>query len=113
MLMIPLAQAMIDEAGWRHAYLVFAIVSALFVPLLLVLPWRRIAQGAPGLVRQHAAAGAGPTVAQAVRDWPFWALTFSFGFTSIGIFSIVPQTMSYLLERGLEGGYATPAIEQP
>ena len=39
-----------------------------------------------------------------MREWPFWALTFSFGFTSIGIFSIVPQAMSYLLERGLEGG---------
>jgi len=110
MLMIPLAQAMITESGWRHAYLVFAIVSAVFVPLLLVLPWRRIAGGAPGLVRLHAEAGAGPTVGQAVRDWPFWALTFSFGFTSIGIFSIVPQAMSYLLERGLEGGYAARAL---
>jgi len=110
MLMIPLAQAMITESGWRHAYLVFAIVSAVFVPLLLVLPWRRIAGGAPGLVRLHAEAGAGPTVGQAVRDWPFWALTFSFGLTSIGIFSIVPQAMSYLLERGLEGGYAARAL---
>ena len=108
--MIPLAQHMIVTAGWRHAYLVFAIVSAVFVPLLLVLPWSRIAVGAPGLVRQHAEAGAGPTVGQAVRDWPFWALTFSFGFTSVGIFSIVPQAMSYLLERGLEGGYAARAL---
>jgi len=110
MLMIPLAQYMIATAGWRHAYLVFAVVSAVFIPLLLVLPWRRIAAGAPGLVRQHAEAGAGPTVGQAVRDWPFWALTFSFGLTSIGIFSIVPQAMSYLLERGLEGGYAARAL---
>ena len=110
MLMIPLAQAMIAESGWRHAYLVFAIVSAVFVPMLLVLPWRRISAGAPGLVRQHAEAGEGPTVGQAVRDWPFWALTFSFGLTSVGIFSIVPQAMSYLLERGLEGGYAARAL---
>lgn len=110
MLMIPLAQHMIAGSGWRHAYFVFAIVSAVFIPLLLLLPWRRIAAGAPGLVRQHAEAGAGPTVGQAVRDWPFWALTFSFGLTSIGIFSIVPQAMSYLLERGLEGGYAARAL---
>jgi MFS family permease len=110
MLMIPLAQAMLVESGWRHAYLVFAIVSAVFVPLLLVLPWRRISAGAPGLVRQHAESGEGPTVGQAVRDWPFWALSCSFGLTSIGIFSIVPQAMSYLLERGLEGGYAARAL---
>lgn len=110
MLTIPLAQTMIAGAGWRHAYLMFSIASVVFVPLLLVLPWRRIAQGAPGLVRQHAAAGAGPTVAEAVRGWPFWALTFSFALTSIGIFSIVPQTMSYLLERGLDGAHAAGAL---
>ena len=52
----------------------------------------------------------GPTVAEALRDWPFWALTASFGFTSLGIFSIVPQTVVYLLERGLDGAYAARAI---
>ena len=58
MLMMPLAQHMIATSGWRHAYLVFAIVSAVFVPLLLVLPWRRIARCARP-VRQQRAAGAG------------------------------------------------------
>jgi MFS family permease len=110
MLTIPLAQSMIVESGWRHAYLMFSIASVVFVPIVLVLPWRRIAAGAPGLVRAHAASGAGPTVGQAIRDWPFWALTFSFCFTSVGIFSIVPQTMSYLLERGMEGGHAARAL---
>ncbi len=110
MLTIPLAQSMIAESGWRHAYLVFSMASAVFIPLVLVLPWRRIAAGAPGLVRQHAARDAGPTVAEAVRDWPFWALTFSFCFTSIGIFSIVPQAMSYLLERGMEGAHAARSL---
>src|SRR5437016_13164664 len=43
--MIPLAQHMITQAGWRHAYLVFAVISAAFIPLLLVLSWRRIAEG--------------------------------------------------------------------
>ena len=81
-------------------------MSAAFIPLLLVLPWRRIERGAPGLARLHASTGAGPTVGEAVREWPFWALTFSFALTSIGIFSLVPQAMVYLLERGIEGAYA-------
>lgn len=110
MVTIPLAQSMIVETGWRHAYLMFSIASVVFVPIVLVLPWRRIAAGAPGLVRAHAASGAGPTVADAIRDWPFWALTFSFCFTSVGIFAIVPQTMSYLLERGMEGAHAARAL---
>ncbi|MBN9086335.1 MAG: MFS transporter [Reyranella sp.] len=110
MVTIPAAQAMIAESGWRHAYLVFSIVSVVFLPLVLFLPWRRIAAGAPGLVRAHAASGEGPTVGQAIRDWPFWALTFSFAFTSVGIFAIVPQAMSYLLERGMDGGHAARAL---
>ena len=110
MVTFPLAQHLIVTDGWRHAYIVFAIATAAFIPLLLVLPWRRIERGAPGLARLRATASPGPTVGEAMRDWPFWALTFSFGLTSIGIFSLVPQVMVYLLERGLDGAYAARAL---
>jgi len=73
-IVMPVAEHVITTDGWRHAYLIFAIVSASFLPLLLVLPWRRIAAGAPGLQRIHAAAATGVTVREAVCDWPFWAL---------------------------------------
>jgi MFS family permease len=119
-IMIPLAEHMIVTGGWRHAYLVFAVISACFVPLLLVLPWRPIAAGAPGLLRPQAAsiasatAGtsgfAGPTVADALRDWPFWALGASFGLTSLGIFAIAPQAVVYMLEHGLDGAFAARAV---
>lgn len=110
MVILPLAQHLIATDGWRHAYTVFACVSAAFIPLLAVLPWRRIERGAPGLVPLRSSANPGPTVGEAVRDWPFWALSFSFGLTSIGIFSIVPQAMVYLLERGIDGAYAARAL---
>jgi MFS family permease len=108
--MIPLAQHLITTGGWRHAYLIFAAISACFIPVVLFLPWRRIAAGAPGLARLHASSAAGPTVGEAVRDWPFWALTSSFGLTSLGIFSIAPQSVVYLLERGIDGAYAARAV---
>jgi len=110
MLILPLAQHLIATDGWRHAYRVFAVMSAVFIPLLLVLPWRRIERGALGLAPLRTAANPGPTVGEAIRDWPFWALTFSFGLTSVGIFSIAPQAMVYLLERGLDGAYAARAL---
>lgn len=106
----PLAQYLITTEGWRHAYIVFAAVSAVFIPLLLFLPWARIERGAPGLERSRAAADRGPTVGEAVCDWPFWALFSSFVLTSIGIFSLVPQAMVYLLERGIDGPYAARAL---
>ena len=106
----PLAQHLIATEGWRTAYMVFAAVSAVFVPVLLFLPWGRIERGAPGLARARAAADRGPTVGEAVRDWPFWALFSSFVLTSIGVFSLVPQAMVYLLEHGVEGSYAARAL---
>lgn len=108
--MFPLAEHLIVTQGWRHAYIVFACTSAVLLPVLLVLPWRRIERGATGLVPARASDRPGPTAGEAVRDWPFWALTFSFALTSIGIFSLVPQTMVYLLERGLDGAYAARAL---
>ncbi len=110
MVMLPLAQHLISTDGWRHGYVVFAIISAAFIPLLLALPWQRIARGAPGLVPARATEKPGPTVGEALRDWPFWALTASFGFTSLGIFSLFPQVMVYLLEHGIDGAYAARAL---
>src|SRR5260370_655070 len=110
MVMLPLAQHLIVTDGWRHTYIVFSIISAAFIPLLLVLPWRRIERGAPGLARLRASASPGPTVGAAMRDWPIYALTSSFRLTSVGLFSLVPQVMVYLLDRGLDGAYAARAL---
>jgi MFS family permease len=110
MLIYPLAEHLIATHGWRHAYLVFACFSAVFVPLVLVLPWRMIERGAPGIVPARQADSEGPTVAQAIRDWPFWALTVSFALTSVGVFSLMPQAMAYLLDRGFAGGHAARAL---
>lgn len=110
MVTIPIAQYLIATDGWRSAYIIFSCVSAVFIPVLAFLPWRRIERGAPGLAPLRAAGDAGPTVGEALRDWPFWALTISFGLTSIGIFSLAPQVMIYLLERGIGGAYAAQAL---
>ncbi len=110
MVMLPLAQHLLVTEGWREAYRVLALFSAVLLPLALLLPWRRIEAGAPGLARARTTASHGPTVGQAIRDWPFWALTFSFGLTSLGVFAVFPQAMAYLLERGIDGAYAARAL---
>ena len=109
-IILPLAEHLIATAGWRHAYRVLTLISAAFLPLLLVLPWRRIERGAGWLRPARTASDRGPTIGEAVRDRPFWALAFSFGLTSVGIFSIAPQAMVYFLERGLDGAYAAQAL---
>lgn len=64
-IVLPLAQHLIVTEGWRHAYRVFALIAAAFIPLLLRLPWRRIEGGAPGLSPLHAAPGSGTSVREA------------------------------------------------
>jgi cyanate permease len=110
-IVLPLAQHLITTGGWRHAYRVFALVAAAFIPLLLLLPWRRIERGAPGLVPLHVTTGKGTSsVRDAVREWPFWSLSLAFGITSVGTFSIAPQAMAYLLEHGVDSAYAARAL---
>ena len=110
-LVLPLAQSMIAHDGWRAAYLGFGCASASVLILLVLLPWRRIELGAPGIVPPRTpTSGRGPTVAEAIGKWPFWALTLAFLLTSLGIFAISPQFMAYFIERGIDAGHAARAL---
>src|SRR3954464_2658308 len=46
LLLVPLAQILIDHTGWRGAYHILGgVLLLLLPPLLLLLPWRRITAG--------------------------------------------------------------------
>lgn len=99
----PFAQFLIDLGGWRFAYRHIGIgLLVLLIPLAL-LPWRRIAAGNSQLARTAAASAAraeGPSLGEAFRTRAFWALIWSFAFTSIGVFSLTPQVVARLVEAG-------------
>ncbi|MGE0154984.1 MAG: MFS transporter [Reyranellaceae bacterium] len=105
MVMAPLAQYLIEAQGWRFAYAVLGgSVLLLLLPILL-LPWRQIEAGHPDL-RMPARGDNGEIVAApdlraAIRTAPFWNLCCTFCFTSIGIYSLTPQTVAYLIEQGM------------
>src|SRR3954449_8737379 len=102
LLLVPLAQILIDHAGWRGAYHILGgVMLAAAVPLLL-LPWRRIAAGAGRLTRS-AQARAGDdtwTLGSAMRHHAFWSLFSIFFFTALGMFAISVQVVTYLVEVG-------------
>src|SRR5947207_11749954 len=102
LLLVPLAQILVDHAGWRGAYHILGgVMLAGAVPLVL-LPWRRINAGA-GRVARSAQAGATQdtwTVAGAMRHHAFWSLFSIFFFTATGMFSISVQVVTYLVEVG-------------
>lgn len=95
----PLAQALVDHAGFRYAYGALGLgFLALAVPLLF-LPWKRIEAGAVRAASAHGRAG--PTLNDALGAPAFWLLATAFFFTSVGIYSLAPQVVAYLIERGL------------
>jgi len=102
LLLVPLAQILIDHAGWRGAYHILGgAMLAGAVPLLL-LPWRRITAGASNITRvaQSRATDETWTLGSAMRHHAFWALFSIFFFTALGMFSISVQVVTYLVEVG-------------
>jgi MFS family permease len=105
MIMTPLAQALIGDGDWRFAYLALGLfILVLFLPLLL-LPWKTIEAGHPQVHRPSwptEPGGVSPDLKSAVRTATFWNLCITFALTSVGVYSITPQVVAYLIERGFE-----------
>lgn len=102
LLFVPVAQILIDQAGWRGAYHILGgVMLAAAVPLLL-LPWRRLTAGAGHVTRvaQSHATDNTWTLRSALRHHAFWSLFGIFFFTSVGMFAISVQVVTYLVEVG-------------
>lgn len=104
LLLVPLAQLLIETFGWRIAYLALAGLGLLALPLLLLVPWRvaeagRIVLPAPAALADGQP-GADWTLQRALRTPAFWGLASVFFFTGSGMFSVMVQAVAYLVELG-------------
>ena len=74
----PLAQFWIEQIGWRQAYHLIGLGPLILVPLMVLVPWRRLAAGHPALNQAapaaRAVAGDQWSLKRALRSRPFWAL---------------------------------------
>jgi MFS family permease len=102
LIMLPIAQILIDRFGWRGAYQCFGSMVLLLLLPLMVLPWRRFATGSEHLARTeaHDLVDEGWTLLGAMRHHAFWALFCTFFFTAIGMYAISPQVVAYLIDAG-------------
>ncbi len=102
-LIVPVAQYFIQEIGWRSTYSGMAIALLVILPIVAVLPWRKFEAGNPVIYRPRSETGRGglELVRSAIRTVPFWALFAVFFFTSISMFSISLQAITYLIEQGV------------
>jgi MFS family permease len=98
LLVVPLAQLLIEAGGWSVAYRWLGLgVLALVVPVLL-LPWRRITIA--GTDATQARSEDGPTWRAALRHPAFWGLFACFLFSATGMHGTAVQVVAYLVEAG-------------
>jgi sugar phosphate permease len=130
-LLVPLTQILIDELGWRLAWVVLAVIGAgLIVPLSLLFIRRQpedlglLPDGRRPIEAARPAAPAGrrrPVVsaphderswtrAEAVRTVTFWKLVFVFGLVMLAMSSVAVHRIPSFMDRGLDAqliSYAT------
>ena len=100
---VPLAQRSIELFGWRDTYQFMGMATLATLPLLLLLPWRRILGEAPAHPRVEAVPGAprASVLRQAVRTRAYWQIVVLFSFTSLNTFSVITQVVPFWVQSGL------------
>jgi predicted MFS family arabinose efflux permease len=102
----PMAQRIIDEYGWRSAYLVLGLlVFALGVPLTVLFVRER-----PVAVSGSAASSSGMTVRAGLQSRAFWLLVATLFLSSIAVNGAITHLSAILTDRGLRAADAALAL---
>jgi MFS family permease len=113
LIVVPLAQRSIELHGWRDTYWFMGAFALALLPLLLLVPWRRIVDEIPGrgglppsgtastASYQALPAQARGPLASAVRTPEYWKIVQLFAFTSMTTFAVITQLVPFLVQSGL------------
>jgi MFS family permease len=110
----PLTQVLISLYDWRTAHVILGAGVLMALPLMMLLPLRRMTAGSPewrSLRIATAAGAAGPwKISAAMRTSAFWGLFAAYLFTAVAAYSVMPHSVAYLVERGLDPLVAASAF---
>jgi MFS family permease len=102
----PLTQLLLDSYGWRATYLVLGGCVLMAIPLVMLLPLARFTAGSvewQAMRLQTAQANGKPwRIWSAMRTSAFWGLFAAYFWTSVAAYSVLPQSVAYLIEQGFE-----------
>jgi predicted MFS family arabinose efflux permease len=99
---VPIAQRSIELQGWRDTYTSMGVALLVLLPLLLLLPWRRITGDKPVRAKSDPLPPtARASLRAAVRTRPYWQIVQLFSFTSMTTFAVITQVVPFLVESGL------------
>jgi len=103
LIIAPGTQWLIERYGWRGAYHALGALLLALLPLVLALPWRRIAAGPPergDVEAERTTKDNVWTIGRALTTSAFWALFGVMFFTSVTTYAIGVQAVAYLVEIG-------------
>ena len=116
MLLIPPAtQLLMERVSWGQAYQILGLCVLGVLPIVLVLPMRRIGAGSSNWRAGRAAAAVsgaddGWTLRHAMRTRAFWVLFCAYFATSVASYAVAPQMVAYLVEQGYDRLLAASAF---
>ncbi|MBT8445805.1 MAG: MFS transporter [Gammaproteobacteria bacterium] len=106
LVLLPPAQQLIGTHGWSTTLLVFAVMTALMVPLAALLAGRVAA--APGTAAQHQTLRG--ALAKGTANGSFWLLNAGFFVCGFHVAFVVTHLPSYLADRGASAAVGAQAI---
>jgi len=115
LLVVPLAQVLIDAFGWRTAFRVLGLISVVWIvpsSLWLMRQPRRETekQGQTPVRKNQEKSGSDPTLAQAMRTQPFWLLVAAFFFGNLCSQTLHVHQVAYLVDHGLAAIVAASVV---
>jgi len=110
----PLTQILLDAYGWRTAHRIIGSATLALLPILFLLPLRRISSGSEEWQQARHAAKSSPTggwnVRAALKTRAFWGLFSAYFWTSVAAYAVLPQSVAYLVEQGFNPLLAASAF---
>ncbi|MCG8493116.1 MAG: MFS transporter [Sneathiellales bacterium] len=102
---LSVSQLLISEFGWRNAEITLGLSVLCLIPVLLILPWKKLTRGRrfkpPSGEQKPDVPVTDWTLRSALKTSSFWGFTAVFFITANGMYAVVIQSVTYLVERGL------------
>jgi predicted MFS family arabinose efflux permease len=105
LLIVPLAQYLIESHGWRETYRLIGLALLVLLPLVFLVPWRRLAAGpakAPARKSNPLDETRAWQVGSAMKTRAYWQLVQVFAFTARAMYAMLAQIVAYLVQVGLK-----------
>jgi MFS family permease len=110
----PATQLLLERMSWQSAHKFLGLLVLCLLPVLFVMPMARISAGSPAWRQsRNAAIAAGTptwTLPQAMRTSAFWGLFVVYFATSWASYSVLPQSVAYLISHGFSPLFAASAF---